>query len=192
MLGAAAEDLYALEDYAPAATAGRTLIARYPTAEPALRRTAWTVVAHSSFELADFQAAEPAYAEVLALTPAEDEDATSARRQSRSVDLQAGRAGQRGAGLSGGRGPFHAHRGARADVVDSPGRGVRRGGGAHEASGLDGGRRGARRFSRRVPRSRAERAKRRSSSRSSIARTAKPRSRPPSTSAWPRKLPIRS
>ncbi len=73
VLGAAAEDLYALQDYAPAATAGRTLISRYPTTEPALRRTAWTVVAHSSFELADFQAAEPAYAEVLALTPAEDE-----------------------------------------------------------------------------------------------------------------------
>ena len=61
MLGAAAEDLYALEDYAPAATAARTLIARYPAAEPALRRTAWSVVAHSSFELADYLAAEPAY-----------------------------------------------------------------------------------------------------------------------------------
>jgi tetratricopeptide (TPR) repeat protein len=73
VLGAAAEDLYALEDYAPAATAARTLIARYPATELALRRTAWTVVAHSSFELADYQAAEPAYAEVLALTPAEDE-----------------------------------------------------------------------------------------------------------------------
>ena len=73
VLGAAAEDLYALQDYAPAATAGRTLIARYPNAEPSLRRTAWTVVAHSSFELADYQAAEPAYAEVLALTPPEDD-----------------------------------------------------------------------------------------------------------------------
>jgi tetratricopeptide (TPR) repeat protein len=73
VLGAAAEDLYALEDYAPAATAGRTLIARYPMAEVALRRSAWTVIAHSSVELADYQAAEPAYAEVLALTPPEDE-----------------------------------------------------------------------------------------------------------------------
>ena len=73
VLGAAAEDLYALEDYSPAATAAQTLIARYPGTEPELRRTAWTVVAHSSFELADYQAAEPAYAEVLALTPAEDE-----------------------------------------------------------------------------------------------------------------------
>ena len=73
VLGAAAEDLYALEDYAAAATAGRALIERYPTAEVALRRTAWSVVAHSSFELADYLAAEPAYSEVLALTPPEDE-----------------------------------------------------------------------------------------------------------------------
>jgi tetratricopeptide (TPR) repeat protein len=73
VLGAAAEDLYALDDYAPAAVAARALIARYSTADVALRRSAWTVVAHSSFELADYQAAEPAYAEVLALTAAEDE-----------------------------------------------------------------------------------------------------------------------
>jgi tetratricopeptide (TPR) repeat protein len=72
VLGGAAEDLYALEDFAPAAAAGRTLIERYPTADEALKRTAWAVVAHSSFQLADYAAAEPAYAEVLALTPAED------------------------------------------------------------------------------------------------------------------------
>ncbi len=73
VLGAAAEDLYALGDFAAAAAAARTLIERYPTADAALRRMAWTVVAHSSFDLADYPAAEPAYAEVLALTPAEDE-----------------------------------------------------------------------------------------------------------------------
>jgi tetratricopeptide (TPR) repeat protein len=73
VLGAAAADLYALEDYAPAAVAARALIARYPTAPLELRRSAWTVVAHSSFELEDYLAAEPAYAEVLALTPPEEE-----------------------------------------------------------------------------------------------------------------------
>jgi tetratricopeptide (TPR) repeat protein len=72
VLGAAAEDLYSLADYAPAAVAARALITRYPAAELALRRTAWTILAHSSFELADYQSAEPAYSEVLALTPAED------------------------------------------------------------------------------------------------------------------------
>jgi tetratricopeptide (TPR) repeat protein len=73
VLVAAAEDLYALDDFAPAAAAARTLLAGYPGAEVALRRTAWTVVAHSSFELGDYATAEPAYSEVLALTPAEDE-----------------------------------------------------------------------------------------------------------------------
>jgi tetratricopeptide (TPR) repeat protein len=72
VLGAAAEDLYSLEEYAAAATAARALLERYPTAEAALRRTAWTVVAHASFELGDYPVAEPAYAQVLELTPAED------------------------------------------------------------------------------------------------------------------------
>ncbi|HUQ51136.1 MAG TPA: tetratricopeptide repeat protein [Gammaproteobacteria bacterium] len=72
VLGAAAEDLYALEDYAPAATAARTLIERYPNAELPLRRTAWTVAAHSAFELHDYAVAEPAYAQVLELTPPGD------------------------------------------------------------------------------------------------------------------------
>jgi TolA-binding protein len=73
VLGAAAEDLYAMDDFAPAAAAGRTLSERYPAADVALERSAWTVVAHSSFELEDFPAAEPAYAQALALTPDEDE-----------------------------------------------------------------------------------------------------------------------
>jgi tetratricopeptide (TPR) repeat protein len=72
VLGAAAEDLYALDDFAPARVAASTLLERYPAADAALRRTAWTVVAHSSFELADYPAAEPAYAEVLELAPPED------------------------------------------------------------------------------------------------------------------------
>jgi tetratricopeptide (TPR) repeat protein len=72
VLGAAAEDLYSLDDFAPAAVAARALLERYPSADSALRRTAWTVVAHSSFELADYQSAEPAYSEVLELTPADD------------------------------------------------------------------------------------------------------------------------
>ncbi|HEX7238541.1 MAG TPA: tetratricopeptide repeat protein, partial [Gammaproteobacteria bacterium] len=72
VLSAAAQDLYALEDFAAAAAAGRTLIERYPTADAALRRSAWTVVAHSSVELGDYLQAEPAYSEVLTLTPADD------------------------------------------------------------------------------------------------------------------------
>jgi len=73
VLSAASEDLFALEDFSGAVAAGRTLIERYPAADVTLRRTAWTVVAHSSFELADYQAAEPAYFAVLEVTPPEDE-----------------------------------------------------------------------------------------------------------------------
>jgi outer membrane protein assembly factor BamD (BamD/ComL family) len=72
VLGAAAEDLYEMKDYAPAARAARTLVERYPTADVELRRPAWTIVAHSSFELADYAAAEGGYSHVLELTPASD------------------------------------------------------------------------------------------------------------------------
>jgi outer membrane protein assembly factor BamD (BamD/ComL family) len=74
VLGAAAQDLYEMKDYAPAVAAGRKLVERYPSADTTLRRPAWTIVAHSSFELADYPAAEAAYAHVLELTPAEDKD----------------------------------------------------------------------------------------------------------------------
>ena len=48
VLDAAAEDLYALEDYAPAAAAGRALLTRYPNAEPSLRRTAGAMIPRMS------------------------------------------------------------------------------------------------------------------------------------------------
>ncbi len=72
VLGAAAEDLYAMKDYSAAAVAGRTLIERYRSAEVPLLRSAWEVVAHSSFELGDYAAAEPAYTKVLEIVPADD------------------------------------------------------------------------------------------------------------------------
>jgi TolA-binding protein len=73
ILGAAADDLYDMKDFAPALAAGRKLIDRYPNAAAPVRRSAWLVVAHSSLELADYPNAEQAYGQVLALTPAEDE-----------------------------------------------------------------------------------------------------------------------
>jgi cellulose synthase operon protein C len=72
ILGAAADDLYDMKDFAPALAAGRKLIDRYPNAAAPVRRSAWLVVAHSSLELADYPNAEQAYGQVLALTPAED------------------------------------------------------------------------------------------------------------------------
>ena len=70
--GAAAEDLYAMDDYVAAASAARTMLERYPAAATPLRTSAWTIVAHSSLELADYPGAEMAYGEVLELTPADD------------------------------------------------------------------------------------------------------------------------
>ncbi len=73
ILGAAADDLYGMKDFAPALSAGRKLIERYANAEASIRRSAWLVIAHSSLELADYPNAEQAYGQVLALTTAEDE-----------------------------------------------------------------------------------------------------------------------
>ena len=75
VLGAAASDLYTLAELAPAISAGRQLIAQYPAAEPEIRRSAWAVVAHASFDSDAFVEAETAYGEVLELTPYGDERA---------------------------------------------------------------------------------------------------------------------
>ncbi len=70
VLTQSAEDLYemrALEE--SVAVAGRVL--EHPAAAtPTLRRSAWSVTANSQFSLNDFAAAEKAYSEELALTPA--------------------------------------------------------------------------------------------------------------------------
>jgi cellulose synthase operon protein C len=73
VLGAAADDMYEMKDYKPAVEAAQRLIDRYPGAEALIRRSAWIVVAHGSFELAEFSQAERAYAQVLAVTPEGDE-----------------------------------------------------------------------------------------------------------------------
>src|SRR5690349_9560163 len=69
VLGAAADDLYEMKDYRPAIEAAQHVIDRYPNADTALRRSAWMVVAHGSFELAEYAQAERAYTQVLAATP---------------------------------------------------------------------------------------------------------------------------
>lgn len=74
VLAAAAEDLYDMRDFERAITAGQWLIDRYPQADAALRRTAWTIVAHASLDLGRYPEAERAYAEVLALVPEQDEE----------------------------------------------------------------------------------------------------------------------
>jgi tetratricopeptide (TPR) repeat protein len=73
VLGAAADDLYEMQDFHLAIESAQKLIERYPGAEPELRRSAWAVIAHSSIDLAEYQNAEFAYQEVLGLMPFDDE-----------------------------------------------------------------------------------------------------------------------
>lgn len=64
----AADQLYALHDDAQAERVARRALALQPG--EADRRTAWTVIGHVAFGRRDFAAAEPAYAQALALTAA--------------------------------------------------------------------------------------------------------------------------
>ncbi|HXV74679.1 MAG TPA: tetratricopeptide repeat protein, partial [Candidatus Polarisedimenticolaceae bacterium] len=73
VLGAAADDMYEMKDYRAAIESAQRVIDSYPAADGAIRRSAWIVVAHGSFELAEYPQAERAYAQVLAVTPEDDE-----------------------------------------------------------------------------------------------------------------------
>jgi tetratricopeptide (TPR) repeat protein len=68
----AADALFKLHDNERAANVAQQVLALQPPATPAQRRVAWTLVAHTSFEAGKFAEAEKAYAEVLALAPAND------------------------------------------------------------------------------------------------------------------------
>jgi len=72
VLGAAADDMYEMKDYPPAVEAAQRVIDRYPTADAGIRRSAWIVVAHGSFALAEYPQAERAYTQVLAVTTKDD------------------------------------------------------------------------------------------------------------------------
>lgn len=73
VLGAAADDLYEMQDFPVAIESAHILIDRYPDTDRTLLRSAWAVIAHSSIDLAEYADAEHAYARVLELTPADDE-----------------------------------------------------------------------------------------------------------------------
>jgi cellulose synthase operon protein C len=73
VLGAAADDLYEMKDYRAAVGSAQRVVDKYPGAEMPIRRSAWIVVAHGSFELAEYPQAEHAYAQVLTVTPESDE-----------------------------------------------------------------------------------------------------------------------
>jgi tetratricopeptide (TPR) repeat protein len=73
ILGAAADDMYEMKDYPAAIQSAQRLIDNYPTTDSGIRRSAWIVVAHGSFELADYPRAEKGYSQVLLVTPESDE-----------------------------------------------------------------------------------------------------------------------
>src|SRR2546425_8564874 len=73
VLGAAADDMYEMKDYKAAIEADQRVIDKYPGAAASIRRSAWIVVAHGSFELAEYPRAEHAYTQVLAVTPEGDQ-----------------------------------------------------------------------------------------------------------------------
>ena len=73
VLVAAVDDLYELEDYEQSIIYGRRVITLYPDADKKLLRSAWTVVAHASFDTADYVEAEKAYIATLSLTDNSDE-----------------------------------------------------------------------------------------------------------------------
>lgn len=72
VLVAAVDDMYALEDYEQAITYGRRVIKVYPQADKKLLRSSWMVVAHASFDIANYKDAEEAYQQTLALTDKKD------------------------------------------------------------------------------------------------------------------------
>ena len=69
--------MYEMKDYRAASTAAQRVIDNYPGADADIRRSAWIVVAHGSFELAEYPQAEHAYAQVLTVTPEGDESRTA-------------------------------------------------------------------------------------------------------------------
>jgi tetratricopeptide (TPR) repeat protein len=73
VLGNAADDLYEMKDLHLAIESAQKLIDRYPATDTSLIRSAWAVIAYSSIDLTEYQSAEHAYANVLALTPADDD-----------------------------------------------------------------------------------------------------------------------
>jgi cellulose synthase operon protein C len=70
-----AEDLFAQNQFDLAIAVGQTVVAKQPPVAPALLRTAWTVIAHSQFDLQNYAMAEDAYYQLRTFTPVDDVEA---------------------------------------------------------------------------------------------------------------------
>ena len=81
VLAKSAEKLYALNDYTRARDTALTLTQRMRSTDKAsLQRTAWIVLGHSSFELADFKQAETAYTQALKFPPPRTKKGAKAKK----------------------------------------------------------------------------------------------------------------
>jgi TolA-binding protein len=90
VLTSTAEKLYALHDPDRARMVAQKVLVLQPPASAALKRTAWTVVAHTEFERGAFDHAEYAYQQVLAALPEKDPSrAKTVERLAASVYKQA-------------------------------------------------------------------------------------------------------
>ena len=72
VLTAIAEDLFQRNEFELAIAVGRNVVGKVPPVDNELARTAWTVVAHSQFDLANFTEAEEAYYALRPFISAED------------------------------------------------------------------------------------------------------------------------
>ena len=75
VLTAVAEDLFQQNQFDLAIAVGQTVVAKEPPVKPELARTAWTVIAHSQFDIANFAEAENSYYSLRSFTPGEDAEA---------------------------------------------------------------------------------------------------------------------
>lgn len=72
VLTTVAEDLFAQNEFDLAIAVGQAVVGKQPPVKPELARTAWTVIAHSQFDLGNFAEAEKAYYSLRSFTPADD------------------------------------------------------------------------------------------------------------------------
>ncbi|WP_226702039.1 tetratricopeptide repeat protein [Microbulbifer elongatus] len=73
LLGAV-DDLYKLKSFAETIQNGRLLLEKFPAAEHEIRRSAWLLVAHASFDTEAYTDAEAGYRQALAMTAADAKD----------------------------------------------------------------------------------------------------------------------
>ena len=77
VLTTVAEELFAQNQFDLAVAVGQAVVNKQPAVEPQLARTAWTVIAHSQFDLGNFSEAEGAYYSLRTFTPADDAEANA-------------------------------------------------------------------------------------------------------------------